>query len=171
MQYGRWLIESRPFLTRVPDDSILVTHRSDHTQLDAQLDGIVSTKLTHVATSPNGEPAIASPGGEAPNVPVVPTSVPGAGRYRFVATRDIQGTYAMVYAPVGRSFRVRMDAITGAKVRAWWYNPRNGQSTEIGTFENKGERDFTPPDPGEMADWVLVLDDATKNYPAPGTRK
>jgi hypothetical protein len=171
MQYGRWLIESRPFLTRVPDDSILVTHRSDHTQLDAQRDGIVSTKLTHVATSPNGEPAIASPGGGAPNVPVVPTSVPGAGRYRFVATRDIQGTYAMVYAPVGRSFRVRMDAITGAKVRAWWYDPRNGQSTEIGTFEDKGERDFTPPDPGEMADWVLVLDDATKNYPAPGTRK
>jgi hypothetical protein len=28
---------------------------------------------------------------------------------------------------------------------------------------------FNPPDPGEMLDWVLVLDDASRNYPAPGT--
>jgi hypothetical protein len=48
MQFGRWLMESRPFLTRVPDDSILVVHRSDHTHLDTQRDSIVSTKLTHV---------------------------------------------------------------------------------------------------------------------------
>jgi hypothetical protein len=145
MQYGRWLMESRPFLSRVPDDSILATHRSD-----------------------NG-PA-ASPGGQATGL-TVPTSVPGAGRYRFVATRDIEGTYAMVYAPVGRSFRVRMETITGAKVRAWWYNPRNGQATAIGTFDNRGEREFTPPDPGEMLDWILVLDDAARQYPAPGTRE
>jgi hypothetical protein len=128
MQYGRWLIESRPFLTRVPDDSILVTDR-------------------------------------------VPTSVPGAGRYRFVATRDSEGTYAMVYAPVGRRFAVRMDVITGATVRAWWFNPRDGQAREIGTFANRDEREFTPPDAGEMLDWVLVLDDVARQYPAPGARR
>jgi len=127
MQYGRWLMESRPFLSRVPDDSIIVTDR-------------------------------------------VPTSVPGAGRYRFVGTRDEQGSYAMVYAPIGRAFKVRMDAIKGAKVKAWWYNPRNGQATAIGEFANAGEREFLPPDKGEMLDWVLVLDDASKNFPAPGAR-
>jgi hypothetical protein len=42
-----------------------------------------------------------------------------------------------------------------------------GDATSIGTFAN-GERDFTPPDPGEMLDWVLVLDDAGKGYRAPG---
>jgi len=128
MQYGRWLIESRPFLTRVPDPDVIVTDR-------------------------------------------VPTSVPGAGRYRFVATRDESGSYAMVYAPVGRAFKVRMEKITGTKVKAWWFNPRDGKATLIGTFENKGEREFMPPDQGEMLDWVLVLDDASKNYPAPGTRR
>lgn len=128
MQYGRWLMESRPFLSRVPDDSIIVTGP-------------------------------------------VPTSVPGAGRYRFVGTRDAEGSYAMVYAPVGRPFKVRMDAIKGPKVKAWWYNPRDGQATAIGEFPNTGEREFLPPDKGEMLDWVLVLDDATKNFPAPGTRK
>ena len=43
----------------------------------------------------------------------VPTSVPGAGRYHFAATRDESGSYAMVYAPVGRTFKVRMDKIRG----------------------------------------------------------
>ena len=100
----------------------------------------------------------------------MPTSVPGAGRCRFVATRDENGSYAMVYAPVGRKFSVNMGKITGAKVKAWWFNPRNGEAKAIGIFENKGEREFTPPEPGEMLDAVLVLDDAAKNYPAPGTR-
>lgn len=128
MQHGRALLESRPFLTRIPDDSVIVTDR-------------------------------------------VPTSVPGTGRYHFAATRDTDGTYAMVYAPVGRSFKVRMDAIKGPKLKAWWFNPRDGSAKAIGTFANTGERAFTPPDPGELLDWVLVLDDASKKYPAPGSRK
>jgi hypothetical protein len=98
----------------------------------------------------------------------VPTSVPGAGRYRFVATRDEAGTYAMVYAPVGRPFSVRMEAITGTEVQAWWFNPRNGAATPIGQLAAAGTREFSPPDPGELLDWVLVLDDASRDYPAPG---
>jgi hypothetical protein len=125
MQYGRQLIESRPFLDRIPDPSIIVTGK-------------------------------------------VATSVPGAGTRRYVATRDAQGTYAMVYAPVGRPFSVRMDKIAGAKVRAWWYDPRNGRAAEIGMFSNQGERSFSPPEPGELLDWILVLDDAARKYPAPG---
>jgi hypothetical protein len=125
MQFGRRLIESRPVLTRIPDDSILAGDR-------------------------------------------VPTSVPGAGRYRFVATRDTDGTYAMVYAPVGRAFRVRMDVIKGPEVKAWWFSPRDGKATAVGTFDNEGEREFAPPDRGEMTDWVLVLDDAARKYPPPG---
>ena len=128
MQYGRWLMESRPFLTRIPDDSVIVTDR-------------------------------------------VPTSVLGAGRYRFVATRDTDGTYAMVYAPIARTFSVKLDTIKGTTVRAWWYSPRNGHAMLIGEFPSTGARAFTPPDKGEMIDWVLVLDDASKNYPAPGTRR
>jgi hypothetical protein len=127
MQYARALIESRPFLTRIPDDSIIVTDR-------------------------------------------VPTSVPGAGRYRFSATRDESGTFAMVYAPVGRRFSVHMDKITGRQVKAWWFSPRDGSAKEIGVFENNGVREFTPPDYGEMIDWVLVLDDAAKMFPAPGVK-
>lgn len=125
MQHARALLESRPFLTRIPDPDVIV-------------------------------PAS------------VPTSIPGAGRYYVAATRDADGSYAMVYAPVGRPFTVRLDKLSGTHVKAWWFNPRDGKATAIGTFEKKGERRFTPPDPGEMVDWVLVLDDASKKFPPPG---
>jgi hypothetical protein len=125
--HGRRLIESRPFLTRVPDDSVLVPSE-------------------------------------------FPTLVPGAGTRRFVATRDQNGGYVMVYAPVGRSFQVRMDKIAGPRVKAWWFNPRDGEASVIGEFENQENRTFTPPMPGELLDWVLVLDDVAKGYPPPGTK-
>ena len=125
MQHGRRLIESRPVLTRVPDDTVLVP--TD-----------------------------------------VPTAMPGAGRYKFVATRDEAGTYAMVYAPIGRPFIVRTDVIKGQRVKAWWFDPRTGKATDAGEFANSGTKAFTPPDRGEMVDWVLVLDDAAKQYPPPG---
>ena len=32
-------------------------------------------------------------------------------------------------------------------------------------------QDFQSPNKGEMLDWVLVLDDVAKNYPASGTRQ
>ena len=125
MQHAKNLLLSRPFLTRVPDDSIIVTD-------------------------------------------TVSNSIPGAGRYRFVATRDSDGTYAMVYAPVGRAFNVRTGVIKSSQIKAWWFNPRDGTATVIGKFDNTGERKFTPPDVGETLDWVLVLDDALKEYPRPG---
>jgi hypothetical protein len=125
MIYGRLLIESRPFVTRVPDNSIIVTDK-------------------------------------------VATSVPGAGAYSFVATRDEQGSYAMIYVPVGRKFSVRMDVIKGKNVVAWWYNPRNGEALKIGKFTNAGTQTFNTPTPGESLDWILVLDDADAKYKAPG---
>ena len=74
----------------------------------------------------------------------------------------------MVYVPAGRAFTVRMTKVSGARVNAWWFNPRTGKATAIGTFDNTGDRVFTPPDAGEMLDWVLVLDDASKKFGAPG---
>ena len=98
----------------------------------------------------------------------VPTAVPGSGHYRFAATRDEAGTYLMVYAPAGRTFTIRTDFIKSKKLKAWWYNPRNGRAELIGRFANQGKKEFTPPTPGETTDWVLVVDDANRKYPAPG---
>lgn len=64
-----------------------------------------------------------------------------------------------------------MSVIERERVTAWWFNPRIGKATVIGEFPNAGEREFTHPDKGELIDWVLVLDDAAKQYPPPGEGK
>jgi hypothetical protein len=53
-------------------------------------------------------------------------------------------------------------------VRAWWFDPRTGAAESIGEFAREGEKEFTPPQLGELLDWVLVLDDAARGFPAPG---
>jgi hypothetical protein len=59
--------------------------------------------------------------------------------------------------------------LKGEKLVAWWYSPRNGKAHKIGKFTNDGsKRSFTPPTDGEALDWVLVVDVATRKYPAPG---
>jgi hypothetical protein len=98
----------------------------------------------------------------------VASSIPGAGTRRYAATRDESGSYALIYAPVGRPFQVHMQKLSGTSVKATWFNPRDGSVQPIGEFSNVGKSTFTPPNPGELLDWVLVLDDASKNYPAPG---
>ncbi len=73
----------------------------------------------------------------------------------------------MVYPPVGRKFAVRLGKIGGSQVNAWWFNPRTGKAERAGTFPNSGVREFISPDPGQMIDWVLVLDDTSKNFGPP----
>ena len=128
MRHARALLESRPFLTRVPDNSLVV-------------------------------PAS------------VPLSVPGSGTRFISATRSEDGSYAMVYVPASRSFTVSLEKLSGKTLKAWWFDPRTGAAKAIGEFPKAGAREFTPPDPGENLDWILVLDDAAKRFPPPGQIK
>ena len=122
--HARRLLESRPFLTRVPDQSIL---KSD----------------------------------------------PGKGGDHAQATRDADGTYALVYVPSGKPVTVDLKKIRGP-IKATWFNPRDGKSQPAGEFKVEGAREFTPPaaETGAVGnDWVLVLDEAAKGYPPPGEKK
>jgi hypothetical protein len=74
----------------------------------------------------------------------------------------------MIYVPVGRELTVRMDALRGSQVTAWWFDPRTGQATKIGDFAAERSRKFRPPVMGESLDWVLVLDDSSQGFPPPG---
>jgi hypothetical protein len=118
MQYVRYLIESRPYLSRVPDQSL-------------------------IADALNGADKI-------------------------VATRGED--YAFIYSAQGRKFTVNMGKISGQQVKAWWYNPRTGYAKEIETVANTGTKEFTCPSEGFGSDWVLVLDDASKNFGTPGKK-
>jgi len=84
---------------------------------------------------------------------------------RLQAARAEDGSFLVAYTPRSRPLSVKMDKITGTKVKAHWYDPRNGKWHEIGEYPNTGVREFEPPSKGERDDWVLVLDDAEKAYP------
>ncbi|AOW11201.1 glycoside hydrolase family 140 protein [Flavobacterium gilvum] len=74
----------------------------------------------------------------------------------IVATKG--KNYALIYTYTGREIAVNMGKIGGTKVTASWYNPRNGQKTKIGIFDNKGIKKFKPSGIKEDGnDWVLIL--------------
>ncbi|KAA6327681.1 hypothetical protein EZS27_023351 [termite gut metagenome] len=122
MGYGRYLMESRPFFSRIPDQSIVV---------EGQREGL----------------------------------------RRISATRDKNGSYAMLYIEQGDSLAVNLQLLSGKKITAWWFDVRSGASFKIGTFGKTNHQWFYPPAKGKGNDWVLVLDDASKKYGAPGERK
>lgn len=116
MSYVRALMESRPILERVPDQSLV-------------------------------------------------TDAGSSAAERIQATRGKD--YAFVYSAAGKPFTVNMGKISGNKVKAYWYDPRTGETTDIGEKDNKGTQSFTPPTAGNGQDWVLIMDDASKNYKKP----
>jgi len=139
LQFLRALIESRPMLTRIPDQWLVVND-------------------------------------------------PMSTLDRIQATRSSDGGYIFIYTSTGNPIRVRLrdkiyDNLSGKTYRAWWFDPRNGTASLIGEFPktaagdreadlHRGDitKEFTPPSSGPGNDWVLVLDDAAKNFPAPGTK-
>jgi Protein of unknown function (DUF4038)/Putative collagen-binding domain of a collagenase len=111
MAHVRKLMESHPFLERVPDQSLIKEN-----------------------------------------------NYPSAERIQATRGND----YLFVYTSAGKPFTVIMGKIKAANVTAYWYDPRTGAKTTIGTFPNTGEKHFTPPAMGYGKDWVLILDDATR---------
>ena len=109
MRFARRLMESRPFLTRIPDQSLLSENYDD--------------------------PAT-----------------------RQTATRDANGAYGFVYAPLGLPVRIDLAKISGASVRVSWFDPRTGETTEAGAIKNVGTREFLPPTSGKGQDWILIVD-------------
>jgi Protein of unknown function (DUF4038)/Putative collagen-binding domain of a collagenase len=84
---------------------------------------------------------------------------------RVQATRG--NDYAFIYLSAGRTITVNMGKISSSQVNAYWFDPRNGNVEDLGKFDNKGTKQFTPITLGYGQDWILVLDDATKNYTKP----
>ncbi len=98
---------------------------------------------------------------------VVTSGYGTSGSIDYITTeRESHGYTIVSYIPQDRMTpTVAMNQIAGSTANAWWYNPNNGAATSIGNYPTSGTRTFTPP---STNDWVLVLDDAAQNYPAPG---
>jgi hypothetical protein len=115
--HARRLMESRPFLSRKPDQDLLVKAYVPET------DYIVATR--------------------------------GDG-------------YAFIYFPTGWPAEVLLDRLGAKNIDAYWFDPRNGTVTSPERIPGKGIRKFVPPGSGRGNDWILVLDDSSRNFKAPG---
>ena len=74
---------------------------------------------------------------------------------------------AMIYLPTGKPISISTASFAN-DLTGWWFNPRDGHSQEIGKLKKGESLDLTPPSTGVENDWVLIIDDATKNYKMPG---
>ena len=81
------------------------------------------------------------------------------------AARTVFGNTVLVYTPTRRTLTIAMNRIAGSEAKAWWFNPATGAATPIGNFPTTGTRNFDPP---SNQDWVLVIDSANLEFPAPG---
>jgi hypothetical protein len=81
---------------------------------------------------------------------------------RIQATRG--NDYIFVYSAQGKKFSVNANKISGREIIAHWYNPKNGEVKDAGKYDKKTALEFVPPTSGYGHDWVLVIDDASKNY-------
>lgn len=94
-----------------------------------------------------------------------------AARTLSVAARTSDGQTIIAYVPNGHATSITVDMRKiidpGGQARGWWFNPRDGSTTLIGTFAARGTRDFTPP---SANDWILVIDSAAANLAAPGSK-
>ncbi len=118
MKHVRALMESRPFLSRVPDQSVIASGPSD-------------------------------------------------GPRHLQATRG--DGYLFVYTPYGDTMTIKTSGLGDKGIRAWWFNPRDGSAETIGEFDKADQRAFDPPGDSKRGnDWVLVLDERGRNFPAPG---
>ena len=86
----------------------------------------------------------------------------------ITAFRDADGSYAMVYLPVGKKVEINTAWTKAKKIKAWWYNPRDNKAQLIGDFVKQKVLAVAAPEAGPGHDWILVLDDAQRKYDAPG---
>ena len=90
-----------------------------------------------------------------------------------IATRDgspgiNDATYIMAYLPVSKDIKLKTSVIASKRLKAWWFDPRTGAKYLQGEFDNTGT--YSPSWENRIhkimggPDWVLIVDDATKNY-------
>lgn len=88
-----------------------------------------------------------------------------------VKQRAIMGDkYAFIYTSQGQNMYVNLDSLPWKHKKAWWLNPRDGKATPIKNLPRSGKYTFDPPgNPGNDNDWILVIDDESKDYTKPGS--
>lgn len=89
----------------------------------------------------------------------------GSSSYVTAASAS-DGSSVIAYLPSRSRVTIDMSKVSGSTANVWWYEPATGESTLAGTFSTSGSRRLRP---SSYTDWVLVIDDASLDFPAPGS--
>jgi hypothetical protein len=121
MVFLRYLMESRPYLDRIPDPTLILQGQGDAEE-------------------------------------------------HMVAMRDKQGSYAFIYFPQASHHAIiDLKPLKSQHINVWWYDTRTG----VGRFQEElfSANQLKIKSPPYGPDWVLVIDDANKNFAPPGLTK
>jgi len=91
---------------------------------------------------------------------------PMGGVLHIPALRGVD--YLMAYTAQGQPVRLAAGCMRRQKITGWWYDPRTGKARSIGNVSDEKDFALMPPSGGRGNDWVLVLDEESKGYGAPG---
>jgi hypothetical protein len=119
VRHLKHLMLSRPYLTRVPDQTMVLEEQKDDTDY-------------------------------------------------IIATRDSRGSYALIYFPTGKTGRFDLGPLSAKVLNSWWYDPRTGNAFAGPDLSNSAQITVVPPTTGKGQDWILVVDDASMDFPKPG---
>ena len=69
--------------------------------------------------------------------------------------------YAFLYSPLGIPFTVKLSGFSedSEYLRAFWFDPRNGEKTIFAALPKHGDMTLVPPSQGMGCDWVLILEE------------
>lgn len=100
--------------------------------------------------------------------PAMLRDAPASGGAKVRAACATDGSFAFIYSPRGEHFTVDKNFLKAARTREIWYDPRYGTSHLVHTTDTHGFQTYTPPTTGRGQDWVLIIEDAARNWPLPG---
>ncbi|MFT3701544.1 MAG: glycoside hydrolase family 140 protein [Agriterribacter sp.] len=86
----------------------------------------------------------------------------GEKAFHMEACYGADGSYIMVYLPVGKQVGIQTKNIKASQLNIWWFNPSANQLQSGGTIINKGTINVTSPTTGVGNDWVLIIEDSKK---------
>lgn len=89
-----------------------------------------------------------------PDQEMILSEIKGGGEH-VQATRDLNGTYALVYIPLYCKVTLDLSKFKSRQVSCRWYSPVNGEYSPEVRIENTGVCELETPHGGP--DWVLVL--------------
>jgi hypothetical protein len=92
----------------------------------------------------------------------------GTGIDHIRAARAEDGSFLFIYSPTGKPVTVKFDKISAPVIRSLVFDPRVGLGAVTGLYTNRATQLFQPLSSGRGNDWVLIIEDASKQFSIPG---